>query len=123
MLDGWAVQGTHSPTDSAPTKATEGLSLSGLKAFTFTAKCDAGQSFASAVGQWDVYIWSPATKSWSLYLGHEQPIPLGAVGLDHYTILFDVVSASGRVALVPNGIGLTGGGLTSILEPVKGSWP
>lgn len=110
-------------TEAAPTLATDGMDVAGMGSFSLTLECDVGQTFSSAAGQLDVYWFDPLIATWS-YVGNAfQQIPPEAAGKRRFTLVLDVQNARGRIALIPNGVVVSAGGLTEYYAPVVSAVP
>lgn len=106
------------PTDSAPSLSTDGLNVSGMRSFSVTVECDAGQSFASSAGQFDVWWFDTFVGAWSLIPDAHQQVPPEAAGARRFTMSVDVSNPRGRIAFIPNGLSVTSGGLTQYYSAV-----
>ena len=113
-----SMKSVQAPTGSPPTSPDDGFDLLGVHAFTVTSECEPGQAFTGPVaGQYDLYLYDENVGEWSLVPGLEQVIPAVAAGLNRFTMIFDVQNARGRIAFVTNGIGVTGGNITTYYSP------
>lgn len=101
-------------TDSAPSTTAEGVALDGVGAVVALVHAPAGQTFAGA-GTWLGYIYSPLAVGGAAWLRsprHDQDCS-DLTGLADATLAaFPVSSPTGRFALVPSGITLSGAGTT-----------
>jgi hypothetical protein len=114
------IRSVQAATESAPSSADDGLSLFGMAGFTMMVECDPGQSFGSG-GQLDLYHLDPKVGlPWSLLADREINVPPSVIGLQRFTLVFDVVRTRGRVAFAANGLVLTGGGVTLTILPGYG---
>jgi hypothetical protein len=110
-----------SATEAAPVDPSDGMDISGVRSFSLTLECDLGQSFSTAAGQLDVWWWDPIVGAWSLVPESYKPIPPEAVGRRRFTMVLDVINARGQLALIPNGLSLSGGTLTQFYATVTSS--
>jgi hypothetical protein len=110
----YGVRSVQAATEAAPTTADEGLSLLKVKGFTLMVECDAGKVFGSVAGQLDLYHLDPLVGvPWSPLVDRQIIVPPSAIGLQRFTLLFDVVRSRGRIAYIANGLDVgVGGGVT-----------
>jgi len=94
-------------TESAPTLATQGLELSNISGFTVaveaTVAVDAGFETFTA-GTLQAYVYNPVSGRWSRDPDLDQSVTAGISG-QSYTG-FQVPARSGRIAFIPNGLGV-----------------
>lgn len=118
-----ATKSVQSTTDPAPTTGTEGIPILGMTSFGLTVECDAGQSFASAAGQLDLYLWDDLITDWSYVLYQSIAIPPEVVGKRRFTTAVQIANARGRLAYICNGLTVSGGGLTLYFLPTFAWFP
>lgn len=106
-------------TDVEPSSSTDGMDIRGLRSFAFTIECDVGQTFLSAAGHFDIFWFDPFVGAWSFVVDAAQQVPPEAATRRRVTFVLDILNRRGRIALIPNGLALSAGGLTAYYAPVN----
>lgn len=109
-----SMRATQTLTDSAPASVAEGVSLEAVASVLAILHAPAGQTF-TGVGTLLGYVYAPLANGGAAWLrAPRADFDLSDVaGLGDATLpAFPVASPTGRFALVPSGITLSGAGTT-----------
>jgi len=117
---GRSARSVQAATEAAPTLATDGLSLIGVRGVTVWVDAGVGQTITSDAGQIDMYVYDPA--SWGLAPNLVMPIPPGSTGQRRVQLgTIPVDNPRGRLAPISNGLQVSGSTVTLdilVTEPV-----
>jgi hypothetical protein len=97
-------------TEAAPSGAEDGSLLSGVGGFSVVVEADAAQTLSGA-GTLLAYLYSDVTGRWSRAPDLDLYVSASAVRGQGFPG-FAVSSSRGRVAYVPSGVTVSGGGVT-----------
>jgi hypothetical protein len=109
-----------SGNESAPTLATEGLSLTAggiaLKGLGLTAEADTGQTFtATPSGTLQAYLYDDVAAAWVRVPDLDVSVTATSLRRQGWQG-FTVLAARGRIAFVPVSVTLSSGGITLYLN-------
>ena len=112
----WSVKAVcASGTADAPTLASEGIDLQGIRGFTVHVEADSTRTLSGA-GTLDFYIWNNEGQRWGKLCsstGAQVQYTVAASGVRSCGYQgFEVIDSKDRIAIVPTGVTVSAGGLT-----------
>lgn len=100
-------------SEAAPTTVADGMNISDINGFIAYAEADSGQTFTGTSGTLLAYLYDDLVSAWARFPEADLTIPSGAVGTRRCAwSSFSVQTPRGRVAHVPSGLQVSGGGVT-----------
>lgn len=105
-------QSAQAATEAGPAAAGDGIDMAKVDAFNLYLKAANGQTF-TGVGVLRAWLYEPARATWVRSPANDVGIPEDSAGLSEFAISpFTVKSMRGRLALICDGVGVTGGTIT-----------
>lgn len=107
LLDQFSVTSVQIATEAAPTLATEGLKLDGVRALTIWLDAGAGQTITSDAGQADIYVFD--NLLWGVAPAIVLQVPPGSSGKRRVQLgTVGIDNQRGMLAPILNGVTVSG---------------
>jgi len=108
-----SVRSTQAKTESAPSGATDGMSLADVYAISFWLDAGVGQTISGDVGQVDIYVLEDG--GWGVAPNLVLAVPPGSSGNRRVQLgTVSIEARRGRLAPIANGV--TASGATVVLD-------
>lgn len=111
-LTGRSVKSVQTTNDSAPTVASEGMSLQSVAGFKVVLEADSGQTLSGA-GSLACFTWDDSIAGWARLSDADITVPAAITSNRRYgAVSFQVQAPRGRIAFIASSVTVSAGGLT-----------